>query len=98
MGKELASIHGEELALGCGNPSAAIYDHSLAANRPGFGCDRPDEIDLGLETRVPLTDREGGVDRAAQGRIEDRHRKPPVHDADRVVEIFARLAPKNCLA
>ena len=67
-------------------------DRCLAAHRPGVFRDAADEAHLHVGRRVTDALRQRRVDRAAHRRVEQRQREAAVHDADRVVVLFAGIA------
>src|SRR5437868_2420057 len=93
--QQLARPFGYELALGGRDAVTPVHQSALAANRAGVSRDRPDEVHLRLERRVPLAGQQRRVDRAAHRRIEEGHRVAAMHRADRVVEELSRLAVED---
>src|SRR5258708_14923835 len=98
MGEQLASALDDELPLRRGNGSASMDHRALGPHPARVERDGPDEVHLDLDCRVALSHRKSRVDRDAHRRVQEGHRPTAVHHANRVVEIFGRLAHENRLS
>ena len=72
--------------------AAAVEDVRLAEDAAGVAGDRAHVLGLEAERGVADAGRQGGVDGAAEGRVEQGRGVAAVDDADRVVVLLARLA------
>ena len=72
--------------------AAAVEDARLAQHAAGVAGDRPHELGLEAERGVGDAGRQGRVDGAAEGRVEQGRRVAAVDDADRVVVLLPGLA------
>ncbi len=81
-----------QLRLGDRRRAPDVHRGRLAAHRAGVLRDAADEPYLHVGRRVADAARQQRVDRAPERRVEQRHRERAVHDADRVVVLFAGIA------
>src|SRR5438132_12347812 len=98
MRQQLARVDGDQFAYSGRDRAAAVDHDTFAADPSCVNRDGPDEVGLHLECGVALPDLERRVDSASHRRIQQRHREPSVHDADRVVQVLRRLALEDGLA
>src|SRR5439155_5487751 len=98
MRQQLARVDGDQFAFRGRDRAAAMDYRALAADASCVHRDGADEVGLHLERGVALPHLEGRVDSASHRRIQQRHRKPAVDDANGVVQVLRRLALEDGLA
>ena len=84
-----------DVAFGGRGRAAAMDQPAGRADRPGILGDRAHEIHLHLERGVAFALGQRGVDAAAEAGVEQRHREPAMHRAERIVVAELPAGPRT---